>query len=146
MADRFLLDTSAFITFLQGEPGAPRVLELLEKAARRELEVFACFVSLTEVQYITFHDFGIEAARKTIADLKRLTVTWLHSDEALCASAAEVKVAHKVSFADSFVVAAALRLNATLVHKDPEFASIAGPLKHEMLPPKTVATPTSGAS
>src|SRR5438105_5042264 len=51
MAERFLLDTSAFITFLQGEPGGPRVLELLEKAARREVELFACFVSLTEVQY-----------------------------------------------------------------------------------------------
>lgn len=145
MADRFLLDTSAFITFLQGEPGAPRVLELLEKAARREAEVFACFVTLTEVQYITFHDFGDEAAKKTITDLKRLAVTWQHSDEALCAGAAEVKAAHKVSFADSFVVAAALRLNATLVHKDPEFAAIAAPLQQEMLPPKTSATPGGGA-
>ena len=75
-----------------------------------------------------------------------MTATWQHSDEALCASAAEVKAAHKVSFADSFVVAAALRLNATLVHKDPEFASIAGPLKQEMLPPKTAAMPAGGTS
>ena len=75
-----------------------------------------------------------------------MTATWQHSDEALCASAAEVKAAHKVSFADSFVVAAALRLNATLVHKDPEFASIAGPLKQEMLPPQTAATLAGGTS
>ena len=141
MADRFLLDTSAFVTFLQGEPGSLFVLELLEKAARREVEVFACFVSLTEVQYITFHDFGDEAARKAIADMKRLAITWQHSDDALCASAAEVKARHRVSFADAFVAAAALRLDATLVHKDPEFVSVSAPLRHEMLPLKTPSTP-----
>ncbi len=146
MADRFLLDTSAFVTFLQGEPGAPRVLELLEQAALHEAEVFACFVSLTEVQYITFHDFGDEAARKAITDLKRLAITWQHSDEALCASAAEVKARHKVSFADAFVAAAALRVEATLVHKDPEFASVTILVKQEMLPPKTSAPATSGTS
>ena len=32
MPERFLLDSSAFIAFLQAEPGAPRVLDLLEKA------------------------------------------------------------------------------------------------------------------
>ena len=146
MADRFLLDTSAFLTFLQGEPGAPRVLELLEKAARHEAEVFASFVSLTEVQYITFHDFGDEAAKKAIADLKCLAVSWQHSDEALCASAAEVKARHKVSFADAFVAAAALRVDAVLVHKDPEFVSVSALVKQEMLPPKTFATPAAGQS
>lgn len=144
MADRFILDTSAFITFPQGESGAPRVLELLEKAARREMEVFACFVSLTEVQYITFHDFGDEAATKAIADLKRLVITWLHSDDALCASAADVKAEHKVSFADAFVAAVALRADATLIHKDPEFAPLISVLKQEMLPPKTAAVPADG--
>jgi predicted nucleic acid-binding protein len=56
MAERCLLDTSAFVAFLQAEPGASRVPGLLEKAARHEVEVFACFVSLTEVQYITFYE------------------------------------------------------------------------------------------
>jgi hypothetical protein len=36
------------------------------------------------------------AARKAIADLKRLSVTWQHSDDALCASAADVKATRKV--------------------------------------------------
>jgi predicted nucleic acid-binding protein len=58
MAERFLLDTSAIVAFFQAEPGASRVLDLLEKAARQEVEVFACFVSLTELQYITFYDYG----------------------------------------------------------------------------------------
>lgn len=143
MAERFLLDTSAFVAFLQGEPGAARVLELLEKAARREVEVLACFVTLTEVQYITFYDYGEEAARKAIADLKRLALSWQHSDDALCASAADLKALHKISLADAFVVAAALRFEALLVHKDPELAAIPSPLKQEMLPPKSAVPATS---
>ena len=139
MVERFLLDTSALIAFLQAEPGERRVLTLLDEAARGTTEVFACFVSLTEVQYITRQDFGAEAAQKTMADLTQLAVTWVHSDGALCASAAEVKGAHKVSFADAFVAAAALRLDAVLLHKDPEFAAIPAPLKQEVLPFKTGA-------
>ncbi len=136
MAERFLLDTSALVAFLQAEPGAPRVLDLLEKAARHEVEVSACFVSLTEVQYITFYDYGEEAARKAVADLKRLMVFWQDSDDDLCASAADLKATHKVSFADAFVAATALRFDAVLIHKDPELAAIPSPLKQEMLPPK----------
>ncbi|MCX6930555.1 MAG: PIN domain-containing protein [Verrucomicrobia bacterium] len=136
MPERFLLDSSAFIAFLQAEPGAPRVLDLLEKAARVEAEVVACFVSLTEVQYITAYDHGEESARKAITDLKQLNIRWQHSDDALCASAAELKAAHRISFADAFVVASAFRWDAVLVHKDPEFATVPAPLKQEMLPPK----------
>lgn len=137
MADRFLLDSSAFIAFLQAEAGAARVLHLLEQAARDQVEVFGCFASLTEVQYIVFYDFGADAARSTVADMRRRRVTWPHSDDALCAAAADVKAAHRISFADSFVVATALRFDAVPVHKDPELAAVPPPLKQEMLPPKT---------
>jgi predicted nucleic acid-binding protein len=140
MADAFLLDSSALIAFLQAEPGARRVLQLLEQSSRGEFTIFCSFVSLAEVQYITAADFGDEAARKAIADLKKLTITWIYADDALCAAAAEVKAAHKISFADSFVVATALRHDAILVHKDPEIAAIRTPLKQETLPLKTAAT------
>ncbi len=118
------------------------MLDLLEKAAPHEVEVFACFVSLTEVQYITFYDYGEEPARMAIADLKRLTLSWQHSDDALCASAADLKAMHKVSLADAFVVAAALRFGAVLLHKDPELTAIPPPLRQEMLPPKLAAAAT----
>jgi len=48
-----------------------------------------------------------------------------------------LKAAHKVSFADAFVAATALRLKATLVHKDPEFDALKNVIQLEALPPKT---------
>ncbi len=139
MPESYLLDSSAFIAYLQAEGGGPRVLELLEKAAKGELLLFASFVSLAEIQYITEADFDASAAKQTIADLKKLAVTWIHSDDALCASAADIKAGHKLSFADAFVVAAALRLDSVLIHKDPEIEKIPAPLKQEMLPLKNAA-------
>lgn len=140
MAETCLLDTSALIAFTEEEPGADRVKALLESAARGESAVHGCFVSLTEIQYITTNEQGAEVARQTMETIKRLPITWHHSDDALCADAAELKSNHRLSFADAFVGAAAKRLNATLIHKDPEFASLAGKMQLEMLPPKNDVT------
>jgi predicted nucleic acid-binding protein len=54
--DLFLLDTSAFIALTDREPGVERVRELLKKAKRREISLYSCFVSLTEVHYIKTYD------------------------------------------------------------------------------------------
>lgn len=68
--------------------------------------------------------------------MKAWPIQCLHSDDALCGSAAKLKAAHKVSLADAFVAATAMRFDATLIHKDPEFISLAGIIKQEMLPRK----------
>ncbi len=52
MADTFLLDTSAFLTLTDKEPGADRVRDLLKAARRGVADLHASFVSLTEVRYI----------------------------------------------------------------------------------------------
>ena len=107
------------------------------------MAVYACFVSLTEVQYIKTYDDGAEKAHRIMNAIRKFPISWIHSDAALCASAAELKAAHTISFADAFVAAAALRKEGVLLHKDPQFKVLAGILKHEMLPPKGAAAHTS---
>jgi predicted nucleic acid-binding protein len=97
------------------------------------------FASLTEVEYITSQAEGDEAARQQLTDLNSLPVQWLHSDASLCHEAARLKAAHRISFADAFIAATALRFDAMLVHKDPEFRTLAGDLKQHALPSKSGA-------
>ena len=53
----------------------------------------------------------------------------------------QLKAAHKISFADAFVAATALRWDAALVHKDSEFKALDGVIKLHALPLKeSVAT------
>ena len=136
MADAVVLDTSAFLTLTGEEPGADTVQQFITDALAGELDLRASFVSLTEVEYITRQAKGEEVARQRLADIKALPIQWLHSDETLCSEAAKLKAAHQVSFADAFVAATAKRLDATLVHKDPEFDALAGVIKLNGLPPK----------
>jgi len=134
MADSFLLDTSALMALTDAEPGSDRVRELVAQAIAGDIALHGCFVSLTEVQYSKTYDAGPALARQIIADLRRLPISWLHSDAASCAVAAEWKASHKISFADAFVVAAAIRVNAIVVHKDPEMAKLGGLIRQEALP------------
>ncbi|MEY2427195.1 MAG: hypothetical protein QOJ40_80 [Verrucomicrobiota bacterium] len=137
VADSFLLDTSAFITLADKEPGFDRVQSLLKAAKRGEVDLHASFVTLTEVRYILTYDRGEEKAARISAAIRKFPVQWHHSDDALCEEAAKLKAAHKVSFADAFVAATAKRLDATLVHKDPELDALKGVIKLHPLPPKT---------
>lgn len=139
MAESFLLDTSAFITLTDKENGFERVQELLKAARRGEVVLHVSFVTLTEVRYILTYDRGEKQAGRISDAMRKFPVTWHHSDDALCMEAAKLKAAHKISFADAFVAATAKRLDATLVHKDPEFDALKGVIKLQALPPKTGA-------
>jgi predicted nucleic acid-binding protein len=59
----------------------------------------------------------------------------LHESPELLERAAAVKACFPLSLADAWIAAAALQLDAVLVHKDPEFEKVTG-LKLESLPYK----------
>jgi predicted nucleic acid-binding protein len=144
--DKFLLDTSAFMALLENEPGADTVEQLLEAARRGEIEFFAAFASRMELLYLIEQEKGVADLDRLKALIRFWPVVWLHSDNALCDSAAALKASHRVSFTDAFVAAAALRVDAMLIHKDPQFAPLAGLVKQEMLPPKISSSATSASS
>lgn len=139
MADRFVFDTSAWLALDEAEPGAGEVEALLAEAWLGNAEIHASFVTLTELEYIRTQDRDAAQAAELLSWAKSQPVTWHHSDVALCSEAAKLKSGYKISFADSFVGATVQRLDATLVHKDPEFDALAGVVKLRALPPKSGA-------
>lgn len=136
MAESVVLDTSACFALLEDEGGADVVEELLVEARSGRAEIHGSFVTLTEVEYITLQERGEEDAARALATLKAWPVNWHHSNDAVCSAAAKLKAVHQVSFADSFVASLAQDLDATLIHKDPEFLALNATLKQKMLPPK----------
>lgn len=137
MADAVVLDTSACFAFLENEAGADIVETYLLDARAERIAVHASFASLTEVEYITIQERSAADASAALAKMKGWPVRWHHTDDVLCSEAAKLKAAHKISFADAFVAATALRINAMLVHKDPDFDALKGIIKLHPLPPKT---------
>ena len=137
MSKSVLLDTSAWLTWSQDEARADEVEAYFEEALDGEATLHASFVTLTELEYITTQKFGADRAQELLETVEDKPVVWHQSDRRLCSEAAQLKAAHKVSFADAFVAATAKRCDAVLVHKDPEFAALQGIIKLHPLPPKT---------
>jgi ribonuclease VapC len=131
-----VLDTSAILSVIRDEPGADFVEARLEEAASGKIAIAASFVSLTEILYKTIQLADKRRADELVAVVKSWPVEFVHSDEALCIAAGEIKARFVVSFADSFVSATAQRFGALLIHKDPELESLQSVIKLKALPYK----------
>jgi predicted nucleic acid-binding protein len=136
VAESVLLDTSAIFTFLCAEEGAAEVEKFLRAAARGSLTVFASFATVAELFSAAMKKAGREQAEYYLSLVKAWPVTWIQSDEALCVSAGALKGCHKMSLADAFIAATALRHDAVLVHKDPEFEALKTFVRQHVLPYK----------
>ena len=128
----YLLDTSAILSFIEDEAGADRVEEALKKST-----TLLPWTVLLETYYITLQEEGQAEADRRIALLKQLKVIVLwNMDEATLLTAARLKAKFHVSLADAIIAAFAIRNDAVLMHKDPEFDALTGLLPMEALPYK----------
>ncbi len=131
----YVLDTSALLTLRSDEAGADRVALLLNDAAVGTAICYGCFISLMEVLYRVWKNEGETAGRAAYQACQSLPIQWVHESAELLERAAGIKATHPLSLADAWIAATALELDATLIHKDPEFENLPG-LAEERLPYK----------
>ena len=130
---KYLLDTSAVLTFLEDEDGAERIETLL-----RQEEILLPYLVLLETYYITLQEQPEDVADKRYALLKQLPATILWDvDEPTLLTAGRLKAHHRLSLTDAIIAAFAQRQGAILVHKDPELEALTEFVEQEVLPYKT---------
>ena len=132
-----MLDTSAWLTLIEDEPGADTVQALLEAAQASGAILLTSFMSYMEVYYITRQERDAEEAQARIDLMTSLPVLRIESSAMLSVRAAEIKATRRVSVADAWIAALAGEHEATLVHKDPEFDQVAELTQTMALPYKT---------
>jgi predicted nucleic acid-binding protein len=132
---RYLLDTSAMMALLLNEPGQERVAQLLRDAAEKRCMLYLCFISKMELEYTLLRLNCATAVQRMIAGLKALPMQVVPATDSLMSAAALIKLTQQLSLADALIAAAAQLVNATLVHKDPEFENLQG-ITQEWLPLK----------
>jgi ribonuclease VapC len=137
MKTKYILDTSAVITFFTGESGAEVVKNLLIKSEKNEIIIYIPNVVLIEFYYISYKRVGEEFANQMFVYLRNLPVSFInYTDEAYIIQSGRLKAQYPISFADAMISAYALLEDATLVHKDSEFLSLKEELKLQTLPLK----------
>jgi predicted nucleic acid-binding protein len=121
----YVLDTSAIMAALRGEAEYEKVEELLRVAQETgEHEVLLPFIALMEVEYRLLRDMNPDEVAGWMNIVLNWPVELRESDFEWGREAARVKSGGGLSLADSWIAALALQMNATLVHKDPEFETV----------------------
>ena len=122
MSKRFVLDSYALIGYLENEPFAQRIEELLKQARKGYCRLYFHAIQLGEVYYITLREQGQNSADLAYARIKAFPLTFVdHIDENLLIMASTLKANYPISYADSFAAALAEIHECFLLSGDPEF-------------------------
>ena len=124
MAVTHVLDTSAALAGILGEPGAERVRAILTDPG---LSVGVSVLTLYEIYTTSLHRTGSEeSARETVNDLREAVSEILPVTESVLevAFALRRRSAARIALADLLIAATAAQQGAVLVHRDPHFAAL----------------------
>lgn len=120
----YLLDSFAFLAYLNNEPGKPRVEAILDQAQKHQCIILMCIINLGEVLYSVERRRGFAATQKTLMLSQNLPIKILEVTNDLVLEAAHIKASHPLSYADAFAVAVAINQKAIVLTGDPEFESV----------------------
>jgi predicted nucleic acid-binding protein len=129
----YVLDSFALLVYLQDEPPAQRIEQLLEETNREKSRIFLSTINLGELLYIIERRGGIAKSQDALALIRQLPIELIPADEQLIFAAAHIKANHPISYADAFVVAVAIQEDAAILTGDPEFHSVETVAKVEWL-------------
>ncbi len=121
----YVLDSFALIGYLENEPFAQEIEDLLQQAKKGLPRVYLHALHLGEVYYITLREQGKDVADLAYTRIKRFPIKLVEAiNEELLLTAAAIKANYPISYADSFAAALAKVKNASLFTGDPEFRAL----------------------
>ncbi len=124
MNKTYVLDASAVLNLLTGEPGADRVEQLLREADRLRTPLLVSVANWGEVFYLSWQRYGEQSAREALGDLSRLPLRVVPVDLTQALKAGELKALHKIPYVDCLAAALAVLQQATLVTSDRDFENL----------------------
>ena len=121
MSSTKVLDSYALIAFLENEPGADAVRELILQAEAGELKLLMCVINLGEIWYSIARTTSPKTADRFVQEIQGMAIEFVDADWALTQQAAIYKARGRISFADCFAAALAKTRKAEVVTGDKEF-------------------------
>jgi predicted nucleic acid-binding protein len=129
----YVLDSFAFIAYLEDEPAAQRIQKLLEDAKENKCRLYISIINLGEILYSVERNNGLAKTHEVLALIQSLPLEILPADNQSVLAAAHIKATHPISYADAFVVVAAQNINGTIMTGDPELEEVTELAKIEWL-------------
>jgi len=124
-----VLDSYAVITYLQKQQGYEDVAMIFEECVSKEREVFLCIVNWGEVIYQALRTGGEERAELAEDIMRALPINLVEANKDLTLQAAHLKAFHKMSYADCYAAALAMKKKCELMTGDKEFKQVEKEIK-----------------
>lgn len=119
-----VLDSWAVISYLEDEPTAEIVADIIADAHDQGASLLMTVVNVGEVWYIVAREASVADADASIKQLRDLGIKFVDADWELARDAGYFKSRNKMSFADCFAAALARQRKAHLATGDPEFKQV----------------------
>jgi ribonuclease VapC len=119
-----VLDSWAVIAYLEDEPSAEKIADIIADAHENNTPLLMSVVNLGEIWYIVARETSEADADRCERELRQLGIEVMDADWSLTQQAARFKSKHKMSFADCFAAALAKQKKAHLVTGDREFKQV----------------------
>ena len=124
-----VLDSYAVITYLQRQQGYEEVAMIFEECVTKDREVFLCIVNWGEVICHALRAGGEQRAELAENIMRALPINLVEANKELTLHAARLKAFHKMSYADCFAAALAMKNKCELVTGDKEFKQVEKDMK-----------------
>ena len=119
-----VLDSWAIMAYLEDEPSAERIADLISDAHDDGVPLLMSVVNAGEIWYIITRRTNAAEADRTIALLQQIGIKFVDANWLLTKIAAGYKVKGNISYADCFAAAVTKQSKATLVTGDREFKQL----------------------
>lgn len=119
-----VLDSWAIISYLQGEPSAEKVADIIADAHEDNVPLLMSVVNAGEVWYILARRTSDADADRSMRELRQLGIELVDADWDIAHDAGKFKAKHRMSFADCFAAALAKHRKGHLVTGDHEFKQV----------------------
>jgi predicted nucleic acid-binding protein len=120
----YVLDTWAVIAYLEDEPSAQQIADLIATAHEGSIPVYMTVVNVGEVWYTIAREVSENDANGSVKELRDLRIQFVDADWDLTQEAARFKSQNKISYADCYAAALAKSRKADLVTGDGEFKAV----------------------
>ena len=132
--DIFILDSYAFIAYIEKEAGYQKVVELLKDGEKGSIRILLNLINWGEIYYSAFRLRGEQKAEETLLLIDQLPIELISVDRDFIYQAARLKAQYRIAFGDCFAAALTIREQGCLLTGDKEFKKMGEKMRIKWLP------------
>ena len=119
-----VLDSSALIAYLGAEKGCDRVMQIFQKAAKNDLNIFMSVIHWGEVLSVIERRYNLQKKDEVKELMERMTMEIVPVDKEQARTASHIRTKYKLHYIDAFAASLAVTKKAELWTADKDFEAV----------------------